>query len=229
MQIERIVVRETNCYLLRGEQGTILVDPGPPRGLPVVTAGAARAGIPPEEIRLILVTHGHLDHFGAAEAAHAWCGAPVAAFRDEPAFTQTRRNALPPGQSLRGELIRRAYLLLAPAVAYAPLRADVLLDEGADLSAYGVQARVVRVPGHAPGALALLTAEGDALVGDLFVNYTVPSRPVYISDRKAWEASYRRIQEARPRMVYPGHGEPFAGEALSKIYPARFQFRWWVW
>ena len=229
MQIERIVVRETNCYLLRGVQGTILIDPGPPRSASLVTAGAAMAGITPEEIRLILVTHGHLDHFGNVPEVKAWCRAPVAAFHGEPAFTQVRRNALPPGQSLRGDLIRRAYLHFAPAISYAPLQADVLLDEGADLSAYGVQAQVVRVPGHAPGSLAIITAEGDVVAGDLFVNYTVPSRPIYISDRKAWEQSYRRIQALQPRTVYPGHGEPFPGDALSHIYPARYQFRWWVW
>jgi glyoxylase-like metal-dependent hydrolase (beta-lactamase superfamily II) len=229
MNIERIVVRETNCYLLRGEQGTILIDPGPPRCAPLVIAGAAAAGILPGEIRLILVTHGHIDHFGGAPEVRVWCGAPVAAFRDEPAFTQTRRNALPPGQSLRGDLIRRAYLLLAPAIPYAPLQAGVLLDEGADLSPYGVEAHVLRVPGHAPGSLAVITAEGDAFVGDLFVNYTVPSRPIYISDRRAWEESYRRVQALKPRTVYSGHGEPFPGEALAHIYPARYQFRWWVW
>ena len=229
MQIERIVVRETNCYLLRGEQGTILIDPGPPRSATLVISGAAAAGVAPEEIRLILVTHGHLDHFGGVQAVKEWCRAPVAAFHAEPDFTQVRRNALPPGQSLRGDLIRWAYLLLAPAISYAPLQADVLLDEGSDLSPYGVQAQVVRVPGHAPGSLAIVASEGEAFVGDLFVNYTVPSRPIYISDRRAWEQSCRRIQSLQPGTVYPGHGEPFAGSALAHIYPARYQFRWWVW
>ncbi len=149
---------------------------------------------------------------------------PFTASRPSPRCAETPS---PPGQSLRSDLIRRAYLLFAPALSYTPLEADVLLDEGADLSSYGVEAQVVRVPGHAPGSLAVLTPDGDAFVGDFFVNYTVPSRPIYISDRKAWEQSYRRIQALRPRTVYPGHGEPFPGDALSHIYPARFQFRWW--
>jgi hydroxyacylglutathione hydrolase len=229
MPIGRIPVRETNCYLVRGPGGTILVDPGPPGRATLVAAGAAAAGIRPEEIRLILATHGHLDHFGGAPEVRTWCGAPVAAYRDEPAFTQQRRNALPPGQTLRGDAIRWVFRLLAPVVPYTPLQADVLLDEGADLSVYGVKARVLRIPGHTLGSLALLTSEGDALVGDLFVNYTVPSRPMYISDRKAWRQSYQRIQALRPRTVYVGHGDPFPGEKLDHIYPARYQFRWWVW
>jgi glyoxylase-like metal-dependent hydrolase (beta-lactamase superfamily II) len=229
MPIARIPVRETNCYLLRGQGGSILIDPGPPRGAARVAAGAATAGIAPEEVRLILITHGHLDHFGGAPQVKAWCGAPVAAFREEPAFTMRRRNALPPGQTLRGDLIRWLFLLLGSRMPYAPLQADILLDEGSDLSAYGVEAQVLRVPGHSPGSLALITPEGDALVGDLFVNYTVPSRPMYISDRGAWQRSHQRIQALSPRMVYVGHGDAFPGEALAHIYPARYQFRWWVW
>jgi hypothetical protein len=29
-------------------------------------------------------------------------------------------------------------------------------------------------------------------------------------------------------MIYVGHGEPFAGVDLDPIYPARYQYRWWV-
>jgi hydroxyacylglutathione hydrolase len=229
MHIERILVGETNCYLLRGDTGTTLIDPGPPRGAAAVGAGLARAGVKPGEVRLILVTHGHLDHFGCTAEVKASCGAPVAAQRDVPALTRERRNALPPAQSLRGSLIRWAFLLLSPAARYSPLAADVLLDEGSDLAPYGVDCRVLLVPGHAPGSLALLTPDRDAFVGDLFVNYTVPSRPLYMPDRGAWQQSYARIRELSPRMVYVGHGEPFAGDKLEQIYPARYQFRWWVW
>jgi glyoxylase-like metal-dependent hydrolase (beta-lactamase superfamily II) len=87
---------------------------------------------------------------------------------------------------------------------------------------------VLLVPGHSPGSLAVVTAGGDAFVGDLFVNYAVPSQPIYLSDRQAWERSLERIRELHPQMVYVGHGEPFPGERLGHIYAARYQFRWWV-
>ena len=53
----------------------------------------------------------------------------------------------------------------------------------------------------------MLTAEGDAFVGDLFVNYTVLSKPLYLSDPAAWEKSYERIRTLEPRTVYVCHGE----------------------
>jgi hydroxyacylglutathione hydrolase len=228
MDIRHIPVRETNCYLLRGDGGTVLIDPGPPGGAKQAIAGATGAGIRPEEVRLIFVTHGHLDHYGAAAEVKAWCGAPVAAYHSEPAFSQERRNALPPAQTLRGSVIRWFYLLLSPLARFVPLEADLLLDDGADLSPYGVGARTVLLPGHSPGSLGLITAEWDVFVGDLFVNYIVPSQPIYLSNREAWQQSCEHVQALRPRTVYVGHGEPFSGDKLNRIYPARYQFRWWV-
>jgi hydroxyacylglutathione hydrolase len=228
MRIERIQVRETNCYLLHGDGGVMLVDPGPPGLAPTLIAGAEAKGLRPADVRLIFVTHGHLDHYGAALQVKAWCSAPVAAYPGVPAFSQDRRNALPPAQTVRGSVVRWFYLLFSPLTHFAPLEADLLLEEGADLLAYGVDARTVLLPGHAPGSLGIITAEGDLFVGDLFVNYVVPSQPIYLSDREAWQRSYEHVQSLQPRMVYVGHGEPFPGDQLARIYPARYQFRWWV-
>jgi hydroxyacylglutathione hydrolase len=228
MHIQRIEVHETNCYLLQGGGGIVLIDPGPPSGVRKVIGGAEAAGIQPGDIHLILVSHGHLDHYGAAARIKDWCGAPVAAYPGEPEFSQDRRNALPPAQTLRGSLVRWFYLLLSPLARFAPLEADLLLDDGADLAAYGVDARTVFLPGHSPGSLGVLTAESDLFVGDLFINYAVPSQPIYLSDRESWQYSYERAQALAPRTVYVGHGEPFPGTELRAIHPARYQLRWWV-
>jgi len=228
MPLYRVVVGETNCYLLQGDGGTVLVDAGPRGGSARIIAAAKTAGVRPEDVRLILVTHGHLDHYGAASQVKAWCGAPVAAYRTEPAFSQDKRNALPPAQTLRGSTVRWLYLLFSPLLPFVPLEADLLLDDGADLSPYGVKARAILVPGHSPGSLAVVTAGGEVLVGDFLVNYAVPSQPIYLSDQEAWQQSYERLQALKPRTVYVGHGEPFPGSKLDHIYPARCQMRWWV-
>jgi len=228
MLIQRVNVRETNCYLLQGRGGVIVIDPGPPGGASTILAETEKAGIQATEVRMILISHGHLDHYGAAKEVKAWCGAPIAAYHSEPDFSQDRRNALPPAQTLRGSMVRWLYMILAPLTHLQPLEADVLIDDKESLAPFGIDARVLLVPGHSPGSLAIVTNEGDAFVGDLFVNYTVPSQPLYLSDREAWQKSYQRILALGPRTVYVGHGEPFPGDKLDPIYPARYQLRWWV-
>ena len=228
MRVHRIAARETNCYLLWGRRGVVLIDAGPPGSAETVIAGAKEAGVRAEDLRLILITHGHLDHYGAAAEIREWCGAPVAAYPGEPEFSQDRRNALPPAQTVRGSLVRWTYMLLSPMARFEPLEADILFEDKAALLDYGLEAWTVLLPGHSPGSLGVITPDGDLFAGDLFVNYAVPSQPIYLSDPEAWQQSYERVLELRPRMVYVGHGEPFPGVDLDPIYPARYQYRWWV-
>ena len=228
MVVHRFVVGPTNCYVLRGRDGAILIDPGPPSRGRTVIAGAEAAGIRPDEIRLILITHGHLDHYGCAPEVKAWSGAPVGAYRSEPEYSRHRLNALPPAQTLRGSIFRWVYMLFGPLAPFRPLEADVLFDDGATAVPYGMNAKLILVPGHSPGSIAVLTDENDAFVGDLFVNYGVASEPVYMSDHAAWRESCDRLRSHSPRTVYVGHGDPFGGDKLKHIYPARYQLPWWI-
>lgn len=228
MEITRVTVGETNNYLLRGQEGVVLVDAGPPGAASAIMVGATANGIRPDDVRLILVTHAHLDHYGAVKAVQEWCGAPVAAHPEAPAESRSRRKALPPAQTVRGSVIRWLYLLLSPLFPVIPLEADLSLGEGDSLAPYGIEARVVALPGHSRDSIGLITGEGDAYVGDLLVNYTVPSKPIYLWNQDAWRHSHQALQGLKPRTIYVGHGEPFPGAKLDRIYPARYQLRWWV-
>jgi len=92
--IRRIVARNpsvmtyqgTNTYLIEGEEGLSVLDPGPEdvQHVQEILAGAGTA-----PIRRILLTHTHRDHFGAVAALQAATGVPVYAYRHsaKPGFT----------------------------------------------------------------------------------------------------------------------------------------------
>jgi glyoxylase-like metal-dependent hydrolase (beta-lactamase superfamily II) len=106
-------------------------------------------------------------------------------------------------QTLRGSPGRLLYLTLAPILAIKALEAYLLLAEKSSLEACGIDGDQAAVPGLPPESLVLVTADGDALVGDLAVNYGVPSQPVCQCSRDVWQESWRRIRNLEPRMV-PG-------------------------
>jgi glyoxylase-like metal-dependent hydrolase (beta-lactamase superfamily II) len=91
----------------------------------------------------------------------------------------------------------------------ARFRPDVTLDDGADLAAYGWDARVLSLPGHSKGSIGLLTAEGELFCGDLLDNTDGPALNALMDDRAAGQASVERLRRLDVHTVYPGHGKPF--------------------
>lgn len=227
MTVIRYRIGETNCYLIGEGERRVLVDPGPAGAAGQLMAELGEAGVRPSDIGLLFITHAHWDHYGAAAEVQAWCGAPVVSHPAGPGLSQEKRFAFPPAQTLRGSILRWAYLMLA-SKRLDPFQSDATLEDGDSLAGYGVDARVIGLPGHSVDSLGLAGPEGELIVGDLYVNYTVPSRPLYLSDGKAWDRSHEKVVKLAPLMIYIGHGEPFAGDKLAHIYPSRYQWRWWV-
>src|SRR5271156_5186480 len=58
-------------YLIPGDLGATLVETGPTPCLPALRRGLDAAGVSPEEVQRIFVTHIHLDHAGGLGAAAA--------------------------------------------------------------------------------------------------------------------------------------------------------------
>ncbi len=125
----------------------------------------AARGIPADEVRSIIVSHLHADHVGALRDF------PAARFVIDPA-------AYPPLRSLKGlRAVRRAFLPeLLPAdfeercgaLTFSPAPPGLLpFPEAADVFGDG-GAYALRVPGHAPGMIALVvrTCPGANLDGD---------------------------------------------------------------
>ena len=89
------------------------------------------------------------------------------------------------------------------------------MEDGQSLSAYGLEATVLYLPGHSKGSVGVLTSDGSLFCGDLIYNFFRPNH-VWIDDMAAAPASIERLKASNVRTVYPGHGKPFPWEDFVK-------------
>jgi hydroxyacylglutathione hydrolase len=201
-----------NCYLVRGDSGWLLIDSGMPGSRKVLLRELERFDCWPEQLKLIAITHGDFDHTGNAAYLRQVSGARIAMHRDDTGMAEQGDMFF--NRKPRNAILRKlapVFIGFGKTQRFTP---DVLLEDGDDLSPYGLPARVLSIPGHSRGSIGILTAAGDLFCGDLLANVDKPSLGGIIDDMPAAETSLQRLRGLDVGMVYPGHGKPFPFHAL---------------
>jgi len=210
-------IDHVHCYLLAGRDGWTIVDTG--LGLPrIVDAWRTLLRELGGRVERIVITHMHPDHVGAAADVAALTGAPVYQGRldhaqcvrawgpDRPVDLWTehlREHGTP--EPLVDEI-------LADSERLRPHVRIVFdtepLEEGDALDGW----RVLHLPGHADGHLALLRDDGVLVAGDTILGGITPtvglwpdSRPDPLAD---YVASLRRLADLAPALALAGHEDP---------------------
>ena len=209
-----------NCYLVDVEGGYVLIDTSFPDKQDKLDAELAGAGCgPTKDLRLVVLTHGDIDHAGNCAHLRRTHDVPIAIHRQDAEMVRTGamdvgRKRTPDRHTAAFRFMTWAAGLLSKitraGVDLETFEPDVLLEDGQDLSAYGFNARVVHLPGHSSGSIGVLTGDGDLFCGDLLVNVLGPSLHYYIDDLVRANESVRKLGGLGVRTVYPGHGKPFS-------------------
>ena len=196
-----------NCYLVKTPTGCILIDTGLPnrRSDLVRELEAADCGI--GDLKLIVITHGHLDHNGSTAYLRERYGAKIAMHLGDSAMAESGDMFV--GLKGLNVAVIRTLLPLVGMSRYDSFTPNISLEDGFDLSKYGLEARVVHLPGHSKGSIGVLTTEGDFFCGDLLVNNKNPARNTLIDDQAEYDASLERLKTLNVKTIYPGHGKPF--------------------
>ena len=176
----------------------------------IVDAGTAGMGkrlakaLSGRDVAAHAITHAHPDHVGgSANVCRAlgvpfWCPAGDA-------------DAVRAGRSVPAE--SRLKPLLDRGRSFESVDVARELREGDDVAGF----RVIDVPGHSPGHVALWREDDRVLIcGDVFFNFHLlttryglrqPPGPLTV-DREQNRASERRLAELEPNVVAFGHGPP---------------------
>ncbi|MEW1585841.1 MBL fold metallo-hydrolase [Micromonospora vinacea] len=184
-----------NFWWLRGTDRDIVID----AGLGVV---ALREAIPGLFARdpMVVLTHAHLDHVGAA-----------AEFGDRAAHPA-------------GEAVPELMIDVLPDPGYDPAAYRVepmtlhrLLDDGDRVDLGGRVLTVLHLPGHTPGSIALLEERtGTLYSGDIiYEGALIDNLPN--SDVAAYRRSMQFLVDLDVSVVHPGHGDSFDRTRLRQL------------
>lgn len=203
-------------YLWRDGDELTLVDTGVPGSGPAIESAIGSLGLDRSSVRRILVTHGHEDHAGSAAEVRAWHDAPVYAHQaDAPIVRGERRRAEPVITEFERPYWERVTELGINALTIPPSTVDVELVGGEELG-FGDGARVLSIPGHTDGSIAIhLPAHGVLFAGDTVA--CLPETGVipgaFNLDAAALLDSFRMLTNLDPDVVCVGHGTSVVGEA----------------
>jgi hydroxyacylglutathione hydrolase len=219
-KIETIRAGVTNCYFIRGESGGVLVDSGSPGLLMRILRNLEKKSISAEDVKLIVLTHGHFDHCGSADAVRRATGAKVAVHSADLLFLEKCLNTFPKGISPWGKTLRALVkTLVIPSFKRQGTRADIVLGDGEfSLRPYGIAGKVVPSPGHTPGSVSVLLESGEAFVGDLAFNgppFCLKPRMVFEDDIDQVRRTWRDLLGRGITTVYPSHGKPFPADQVE--------------
>lgn len=132
-----------NCIVVKDGDEAIVIDPGE-------ATQELLDAIEGLTVKFVVNTHAHFDHVGGNAAILERTGAELLCHRD---CVEMLKEATSPGEKY-GKRVDES-----PAP-------DRFLEEGDTVSVGSVTMKVVYVPGHAPGHIALI-GDGFAIVGDV--------------------------------------------------------------
>ncbi|HTP11866.1 MAG TPA: MBL fold metallo-hydrolase [Anaerolineae bacterium] len=203
-----------NCYLIKTEAGYLLIDTGASNQRTALDKELQAAGCQPGNLKLIILTHGDFDHTGNAAYLRQKFQAPLAMHPDD--FGMIERGDMFANRSSGNPILKTLAPVMFRFGQSNWVTPDLQLTEEFDLAAYGLDAKVISLPGHSRGSIGILTSEGDLFCGDLLENTKRPALNSIMDDRVAAQASVEKLRNLKVKIIYPGHGQAFALEQLPR-------------
>lgn len=177
----------TNCYLLQDEVtgGCAVIDPG----FESETLDRALLSAGPENVKLILLTHGHFDHIMGVDSVKKLTGAKVCAFADETLL-------------INDDSLNLSSMMAAPVKAFS---VDSLLNDGDVIPLGSLEIHVLHTPGHTIGGCCYFA--GNAIfTGDTLMKCTCGRTDFPTGSYPQMMESLQKLKNLEGDYhIYPGH------------------------
>ena len=202
-EVHRIKCGNGNCYIVENGKDAILIDTGKKEYINRVIQ-ACKA----YRIRLIVLTHAHFDHAENAARLSDIFGIPVGMNERDCNLIASNTNQELTAESFLGKIVLSVSLKDFSRRAMQGFMPKVLLNDGDNLADYGINAKVISLPGHTDGSIGIDVDDKFLIVGDALMNMFYPTVSMLYNNKKAMLESAEKISALGRRTIYFGHGKP---------------------
>lgn len=193
------------AYLVTTPKGHILLDGAMPGSARDIEASIRKLGFKPEEIRLLLITHAHIDHAGTTAYFKKLSKAKAAVMdRDYIALASGGRTDFRYGSQ--------------PAFYFPPVKAERELTDGDTVSLGKVSMTARLGAGHTRGATTWITTVEDGgrkytvvfpCCTGINPGYRLTVDPSYAGIADDYRRTFTMLESLKPDIWLPAHTEGF--------------------
>ena len=210
-EIHRIKCGNVNCYIVENGTNGILVDTGKKEFIHQVMEQCKYY-----HVKLIVLTHGHFDHAENAARISNALGIPVGMNEKDCNLIRSNTEQMLSAESLLGKLVLSASLKEFSIRTLEEFKPDILLNDGESLSSYGINAKIMALPGHTDGSIGIDVDGAFLMVGDALMNMFYPTVSMLFHNKNDMLESAGKIGRMGNKIIYFGHGRPVSNRQWIK-------------
>ena len=225
IQIETIPILPfgmLNSFLIVHGDDAILVDTGLPKSEAKIFKTLKKLGLSWSNVKLIVLTHAHIDHAGSAVAIKALTSAPIWAHALEVPYC----SGQPPKLAATGPFGWTFHKTGAIERPFPYFKPDEIMTAGEmGLEDRGFPLKIIHTPGHTRGSVSVRLENDRVIAGELaasgvllggIVLRSKPKRPPFEEDHVAVATSLELLLQRGCTTFYLGHGGPLNADRIEE-------------
>lgn len=201
-KIDNIYIRRFlyfNLYVIKGKNGDVLIDTGF-----IGMKRALKRWLDKFNIKLVILTHAHVDHTWNAAYIKNLYKCKLALSKDDIENIDNRNIKSTPSTNKHKNWTK---LMNYGMKKFIPqkYKIDMKLNNNQTIKKYGLDLKIVSLPGHTDGSIGVLYKDY-LFAGDALVNRKKQPQIAYQNQHnKKALSSYQKIMELAPKIIFVGH------------------------